>query len=76
MSDENTLTEINRRLGVVIALLLRRSPPEGDAPSMRDQVKALSELGMRPSEIATTLGRTQSYINKELTSIRKGRKSR
>jgi hypothetical protein len=74
MSDSNTLDEINRRLGVVIALLLRRRTEE-DPPSMRDHVKTLSELGLRPSEIATILGRTQGYVNKELTSLRKHHKS-
>jgi hypothetical protein len=62
----------NRLLGVMIALLLRQGR-EGP-PSLRQQVQTLDDLGLRPSEIASILGRSATYVNKELTGIRKAKK--
>ncbi len=67
------LAEVNKRLGIVIALLLKALPKGNDAMSLRDQIKLLSELGVRPKDIADILGRTQTYIGKELASLRKSR---
>lgn len=63
--------ELNRRLGVVISLLLQMLPREGAGLTLRDQVRILYSLGMRPKEIAEILGRTSSHINKELSGLRK-----
>jgi DNA-binding CsgD family transcriptional regulator len=68
--------ELNKRLGVVIALLLRSLPKPGEGLSLRDQVCLLSELGMRPKDIADILGRTPTYVSKELTTIRKNKKKK
>jgi hypothetical protein len=62
----------DRLLRVVIALLLRQK--EDGAPSLKRQIEILSDLGMRPVEIAETLGRTSRHVNKELTALRKNRK--
>lgn len=62
----------NKLLGVVIALLLRQS--EEETPSLKQQIATLDELGLRPSEIASILGRTSTHVNKELSGIRKGKK--
>jgi hypothetical protein len=56
----------------MIALLLRRK--EENPASLRQQIATLDDLGLRPSEIAEILGRTGTYINKELSGIRKSRK--
>jgi hypothetical protein len=66
--------DISKRLGVVIALLLRTLSKSGDSLSLRDQVQLLSDLGMRPKDIAEILGRTSTYVNKELASLRKNKK--
>jgi hypothetical protein len=61
----------NRLLRVVIALMIRR---DGDQPlSLKQQIEFLDKLGMRPTEIAATLGRTPTHINKELSGIRKSK---
>ncbi len=61
----------NKLLKVMIALMLRRD----EKPlSLKQQVEVLSDLGMKPVEIAETLGKSSGYINKELSGIRKGRK--
>jgi len=75
MKPDNDSSDVSKRLGVVIALLLRTTPTNADVMSLRDQVKTLSELGMRPKDIAEILGRTQGYVSKELVSLRKKRKS-
>lgn len=71
MSELHWLADVNHRLEVIIALLVRSVPKDADATSLRNQVQILSELGMRPKDIARTLGRSQTYVGKELASIRK-----
>jgi hypothetical protein len=71
--ERNELFEVNKRLGVVIALLLKAIPKANDAMSLRDQIQLLSELGVRPKDIAEILGRTQTYVGKELANLRKNR---
>ena len=44
-NEQDQLLEISKRLGVVIALLLKALPRENSAISLRDQVQTLSELG-------------------------------
>ena len=64
----------NRLLKVMIALMLRG--PEEATPTLRQQVKTLSELGMKPIEIAEILGKSSGYVNKELAGIRKESKKK
>jgi hypothetical protein len=61
-----------RMLKVIIALLVRQ--PDKELAPLKKQIEILSNLGMRPVEIAETLGRTQTHINKELAGIRKSSK--
>lgn len=68
--DDSTST--NKLLGVMIALLIRQGPD--GPPSLKQQIETLSDLGLRPSEIASVLGRSSTHVNKELTGIRKRRK--
>jgi len=67
----NRLLELNRRIGVVISLLLRMVPQEGSTTNLKEQVRILHDLGLRPRDIAEILGRTPTHINKELSAIRK-----
>jgi len=64
-TDEST----NRLLKVIVALLLRRS--EGETATLREQITVLDSLGLKPAEIADILGRSNTYVSKELTGIRK-----
>lgn len=73
MNDDNQLTDLSKRLGVVIALLARCTPKPKDSLSLREQIQLLSELQLRPRDIADILGRTQTYVNKELAGIRKAK---
>lgn len=72
-NQEDDKTEsTNRLLKVIIGLLIRQGTEE--AAPLKRQIEILSSLGLRPVEIAEALGRTPTYINKELTGIRKIRK--
>jgi len=75
-SDE-LIIELNKRVGVIISLLLRMVNQEKSSISLKDQVSLLDDLGLRPRDIAKILGRTSSHVNKELAGIRKekGKKS-
>ena len=70
--DKNELQSTNTLLRVIVALLLRKKDEK--TPTLRQQIEILSDLGIKPAEIAEILGRTNTYINKELSGIRKGRK--
>lgn len=70
--DKNELQSTNKLLRVIVALLLRRKDEK--TPTLRQQIEILSDLGIKPTEIAEILGRTNTYINKELSGIRKSRK--
>jgi hypothetical protein len=68
---ENDRESTNRLLRVIIALMLRG---QEDTP-LKEHIRTLSELGMRPAEIAVILGRKGTFINKELSAMRrKGKK--
>jgi len=69
--DEPQIQEITKRLDVLISLVLQTIQRDGHSISLRGQVNLLSELGLRPVEIAKILGKTQTFVNKELTGLRK-----
>lgn len=68
----DTLQSTNKLLMVMIALMLR--PRDDKVLTLRQQIEILSNLGLKPVEIAAILGKTNTHINKELTGIRKSRK--
>lgn len=70
--DNNTLESTNKLLRVIVALLLRRKDER--SVSLREQIEILDDLGIKPVEIGKILGRTNTYINKELSGIRGRRK--
>ncbi len=65
------VAQILARMDVVVALLLRLIPKGVEGLSLREQVRILNNLKIRPVDISKITGRTQSHINKELVSIRK-----
>lgn len=65
----NELQSTNKLLRVIVALLLRRRDEQ--TPTLRQQIEILNDLGIKPIEIGGILGRTNTYINKELSGIRK-----
>lgn len=67
--ESDQLESTNRLLKVVIALMLRGKDEE--KLTFRKKVEILNELGLKPLEIAETLGRTNTHVSKELVGIRK-----
>ena len=67
--NSDAIESTNKLLRVIISLLIRR---DGEQPlTLKQQIETLERLGMRPTEIAATLGRTPTHVNKELAGIRK-----
>ena len=62
---KNNLESTNKLLRVIVALLLRQSH-EG-VLSLREQIKILDNVGLKPAEIAGIVGRSNTYISKELS---------
>jgi hypothetical protein len=62
----------DKLLRVIIALLLRQK--EDQTMPLKRQIEILNDLGVRPVEIADILGRSATYINKELSGLRKNKK--
>jgi hypothetical protein len=70
--DKDTLESTNKLLRVIVALLLRG---KSDEPlNLRQRIEILADLSLKPAEIAEILGRTNTYVNKELSGIRKRNK--
>jgi hypothetical protein len=72
--DKNTLESTSKLLKVIVALLLRGKDEQ--TPNLRQQIEILNGLGLKPIEIAEIIGRTNTYVNKELSGIRKSRKQK
>jgi hypothetical protein len=70
--ETNDLEFTNKLLKVIVALLLRGKSDE--ALTLRQRIEVLSDVGLKPAEIANIIGRTNTYVNKELSGIRKTRK--
>jgi len=71
---KDTIESTNKLLRVIIALLLKRKDP--DTFTLRQQIEILNDLGLKPLEIAEILGRSNIYINKELSRLRKSRREK
>lgn len=70
--EKEILESVNKRLGVLINIFLRNT--DRGTLKVRDQVEILNDLGLKPKEIAEILGKSQSYVGKELVSIRRNKK--
>ena len=69
--ETTLLVSINKRLEVIINLLLQQSVSEAGVRTVRDQVQLLHVAGLKPKEIAEILGKTSVYVNKEISGLRK-----
>jgi len=68
---ENILLDIQKRLDVLIALILKKELKENKSLTMTDLIDLLSSLGLKYTEIANIFGKSPSYIASELTKIKK-----
>ena len=69
--EEKIIESINERLRVIVLLLLQSRRPGFKNPSLREQILTLKDFGLRPREIGSILGRSNTYIHKELFELRK-----
>ena len=65
--DQDPMQSTNRLLKVIIGILIRGG--ENPMP-LKQQIETLSNVGLRPVEIAEILGKTATHINKELSALR------
>ena len=63
------IQQLGQKIDLIAALLLRLLPAEG--LSLKEQVRLLDDLKVRPVDISKLIGRTQGYVGKELVAIRK-----
>jgi hypothetical protein len=66
--------KIEKLLAVIVSLLLDMISEEDEELTIRNKVRKLHNLGMRPVDIATIIGRTQTHVNKELVTIKRPKK--
>ena len=67
--EDKLLLDINKRLGVLIYLQLRRN--EIEEMTSGDQIFLLKRLGFDYTEIANLFGKSKSYISSEITRLKK-----
>jgi hypothetical protein len=72
--EKETIESTNKLLRVIIALILKRKDPE--IFTLRQQIEILNDLGLKPLEIAQIIGRSNIYVNKELSKLRKSQKEK
>lgn len=72
--EEKLLKDIKKRLEVIVNLIMRQIAQNSDEFSFRSQIKLLSSFGLKPKEISEILGKPNTYVNKELTWLRKVKK--
>ena len=75
MGTKSLIKSTNRLLRVMIALLVRRGE-RGVTINLREQISVLSNLGLKPKEIAEILGRKGLYVNKELSQLRRTKRKK
>ena len=68
------LVELNKKLGVVVALLLKSISRDTAVLPLKEQIAILDGLGVRPVDIAAIVGKKPGHVNKELVAIRRASK--
>lgn len=72
--EKKLLEDIKKRLEVMIYLLLQSKPRDSEEISLRNQIRLLYGLGLKPKEISEILQRSNNYVNKEIFELRKSKK--
>ena len=63
------IQQLGQKMDLITAILLKLLPAE--RISLKEQIRLLNDLKVRPVDISKITGRSQGYINKELVAIRK-----
>ncbi len=70
----NETDELIKRLDVLISLQLEQASQAQKTISITDKIKKLSDLGLKPAEIASILGKKTNYITANISSAKKTKK--
>jgi len=65
-----------KRLDAIINVLLETARPNGEEITVRDKVRILASIGLRPIEIARILGIGVTHVGVELHKLRKSKRTR
>lgn len=71
--EKNNFQSIDRKLSIVISLLLKIAN-KGEEATLKEQISELSGFGLNSSEIADILGKKVGYVSKELSELKKNKK--
>lgn len=71
--DKKNISSIDRKLSIVISLLLKIANEGGEA-TLKEQIRELSAFGLNSSEIADILNKKVGYVSKELSELKKSKK--
>lgn len=72
MEEDKTKKSIDRKLSVIISLLLKIAN-EGSAMTLKEQIGELFNFGLNSTEIADILGKKVGYVSKELSTLKKNK---
>lgn len=70
---EKTLSNIDRKLSIVVSLLLRLVNNSKEA-TLKEQISDLASFGLNSSEIADIVGKKVGHVSKELSGLKKSNK--
>ena len=70
MAEKDNLASIDKKMSVMISLLLRIAN-NGTETTLKEQVRDLSAFGLTSSEIADIVGKKVGHISKELSELKK-----
>ncbi len=73
VQENKNLEEINKKLDLIVGLLLRLLTKENKQASFREQVFILHDLGVGSGEIAKILNRDVRNVSKYLSQLKKSR---
>jgi len=67
--EEKLLSDINKRLGILIYLQLRRN--EIEEMTMGEQFVLLRRLGFADTQVAELFGKSRGYVSSEIVRYKK-----
>jgi hypothetical protein len=73
LNKEKTLSNIDKKLSIVISLLLRLVNNSKEA-TLKEQISDLASFGLNSSEIADIVGKKIGHVSKELSELKKIKK--
>jgi len=71
-NEVSDLSQVTRRLDIIINLLLEMRPEGARKVTMRQKIQELSDMGLSSTEIADIVGWLPKSVSGELSKISKG----